>query len=66
MSLHEREHLDYLIHRLPELDVFLKDYFQNSNLTEVITLFEEQHEVSLKKTGPRNLQSALSKDIFKK
>ena len=49
MSLHEREHLDSLIHRLPELDVFLKDYFQNSNLTEVITLFEEQHEVSLKK-----------------
>ena len=57
MSLHEREHLDSLIHRLPELDVFLKGYFQNSNLTEVITLFEELHEVSLKKD--RSLKFAI-------
>ena len=49
MSIHEREHLNSLIHRLPQLDVFLKDYSLNPNLTEVITLFEEQHEKSLKR-----------------
>ena len=49
MSIHEREHLNSLIHRLPQLDIFLKDYSLNPNLTEVITLFEEQHEKNLKK-----------------
>lgn len=49
MSIHEREHLNSLIHRLPQLDVFLKDYSLNPNLTEVITLFEEQNEKSLKR-----------------
>lgn len=48
MSIHEREHLDSLIHRLPQLDIFLKDYFSNPNLTEVISLFEEQYEKPLK------------------
>lgn len=49
MSIHEREHLNSLIHRLPLLDIFLEDYFSNPNLTEVITIFEEQHEKILKR-----------------
>lgn len=48
MSIHEREYLNSLIHRLPQLDIFLEDYFSNPNLTEVITIFEEQHEKTLK------------------
>lgn len=48
MSLHEREHLNFLIHRLPILDNYLKDNSQNANLTEVIIRFEELHEKSLK------------------
>ena len=49
MSLHEREHLNVLIHRLPILVDYLKGNFQNSNLTEVIIRFEEQYEKRLKK-----------------
>lgn len=49
MSLHEREHLNFLIHRLPILDSYLKENSQNSNLTEVIIRFEQLHEKSLKK-----------------
>ena len=49
MNIHEREHLNSLIHRLPQLDIFLKDYSLNPNLTEVINLFEEQYEKSLKR-----------------
>ncbi len=49
MNVPEREHLNFLIHRLPILDNYLKDNSQNSNLTEVIIRFEQLHEKSLKK-----------------
>lgn len=52
MSVHEREHLNFLIHRLPILDNYLKKNSQNSNLTEVIIRFEKLHEKSLKIDRP--------------
>ena len=48
MNVPEREHLNFLIHRLPILDNYLKENSQNSNLTEVIIRFEQLHEKSLK------------------